>query len=67
MSLLVRVVRDPSSLIRNLPEKVLEVDRDQPVSKVMTYDNHADLQFAGPRLITNLLLTFCVIAQRQGN
>jgi putative ABC transport system permease protein len=62
MSLLVRVAGDPSKLMRHVAGKVWEVDRDQPVSNVMTYESHADLQFAGPRLITDLLLTFCLIA-----
>jgi putative ABC transport system permease protein len=62
MSFLVRTATDPSSILANLPATVWEIDRDQPVSNVMTYEKYADLQFAGRRLTTTMLIAFCVLA-----
>ena len=62
VSFLVRTAGDPQSIANSLSAKVWEVDRDQPVSNIMTFDEYADLQFSGRRMTTSLLTGFCVLA-----
>jgi putative ABC transport system permease protein len=62
VSYLLRVEGDPSAVLRDIPARVWEVDKDQPVSALMTYEAYEDLQFAGRRMTTTLLVIFCAVA-----
>lgn len=62
MNFLVRAQGDPTLWMSHIPEKVWAVDRDEPVSNLMTYEYYADLQFAGREFISDLLTAFCILA-----
>jgi putative ABC transport system permease protein len=62
VNFLLRVDGDPPTILKNIPARVWEVDKDQPVSGLMTYESYEDLQFANRRLTATLLVIFCSIA-----
>jgi putative ABC transport system permease protein len=62
MHFLIRTAANPAGIMSHLAPLVWAVDPEQPVGDIMTFQDYADLQFAGRRLITNLLVSFCVVA-----
>jgi hypothetical protein len=51
-----------SSLLAGMPAAVQAVDRDQPVTSLMSFQEHVELEFAGRRLTNGLLVVFCALA-----
>ncbi|HYV83180.1 MAG TPA: ABC transporter permease [Pyrinomonadaceae bacterium] len=62
MSLVVRTASDPSSLVAAIRSQVLSVDKDQPVSDVMTMEQRVARSVASRRFVMLLLGSFSVLA-----
>ena len=62
MSLVVRTASDPSSLVPAIRSQVLSVDKDQPVSDVMTMEQRVARSVASRRFVMLLLGSFSVLA-----
>ncbi len=62
MTFMIKTSGDPASLLASLPSRVWQVDAEQPVSNVMTYETFSELQFAGRSLTTGMLMAFCLLA-----
>ena len=61
-SLAIRTAVDPSSLVKPVREAIWSVDRDQPISEVLTMEDIADLQVAKRKQQTMLLGSFAALA-----
>jgi putative ABC transport system permease protein len=62
MNLVVRTDSDPASLIPAIRNQVLSVDKDQPVSDVMTMEQRLAKSVASSRFVMLLLGTFSILA-----
>lgn len=62
VSFVARTQVDPSAIAASLPAKVWEVDPKLPVSQVISFEQYADLEFSGMRLVTQLLTATCLLA-----
>ena len=61
-SLIVRTGVDPASLVKPVREAIWSVDRDQPISRIQTMEDIADLQVAKRKQQTLLLGSFAALA-----
>ena len=62
MSLVVRTASDPVSMVPAIRNQVLSVDKDQPVSDVMTMEQRVAKSVAAKRFVMFLLGAFSVLA-----
>jgi putative ABC transport system permease protein len=62
MSLVVHTASDPGSMIPAIRSQVLSVDKDQPVSDIMTMDQRLAKSVASSRFVMLLLSTFSILA-----
>ncbi|HET6978359.1 MAG TPA: ABC transporter permease [Pyrinomonadaceae bacterium] len=62
MSLVVHTESDPASLVPAIRSVVLSVDKDQPVSDVMTMEQRLAKSVASSRFVMMLLSTFSMLA-----
>ncbi|HEX7773533.1 MAG TPA: ABC transporter permease, partial [Pyrinomonadaceae bacterium] len=62
MSLIVRTASDPSSMVPAIRSQVLSVDKDQPVSDIMTMEQRVAQSVAAKRFVMFLLGTFSMLA-----
>lgn len=62
MSLVVHTASDPSSMVPAIRSQVLSVDKDQPVSDIMTMDQRVAKSVASRRFVMLLLGSFSVLA-----
>jgi len=62
MSLVVRTASDPVSMVPAIRRQVLSVDKDQPVSDVMTMEQRVAKSVASRRFVMLLLGSFSVLA-----
>jgi len=62
MSLVVRTASDPVSMVPAIRSQVLSVDKDQPVSDVMTMEQRVAKSVASRRFVMLLLGSFSVLA-----
>ena len=62
MNLVVRTASDPASMIPAIRSQVLSVDKDQPVSDIMTMDQRVAKSVASRRFVMSLLGAFSVLA-----
>jgi putative ABC transport system permease protein len=62
MSLVVRTTSDPASMIPAIRSQVLSVDKDQPVSDIMTMEQRLAKSVASSRFVMLLLSTFSILA-----
>lgn len=62
MSLLLRTGTDPQAVMASIPQAVLSVDRDLPVTDLLEFQQHLTNQFAGVGVVVDLLIAFSVLA-----
>jgi putative ABC transport system permease protein len=62
MNLVVRSASDPSSMVPAIRNQVLSVDKDQPVSDIMTMDQRVARSVASTRFVMSLLGAFSLLA-----
>ncbi|HKP87961.1 MAG TPA: ABC transporter permease [Blastocatellia bacterium] len=62
MYLLVRTATDPTSLVAPIRDAIHEVDKDQPIFRVMTMEQVVSNSVAQPRFTTVLLAIFAGVA-----
>ena len=62
LSLVVRTSSDPASMIPAIRNQVLSVDKDQPVSDIMTMEQRLAKSVASSRFVMLLLGTFSILA-----
>lgn len=62
MNLVVRSASDPSSMVPAIRNQVLSVDKDQPVSDIMTMDQRVARSVASSRFVMSLLGAFSMLA-----
>jgi len=62
MSVVVRTAAEPASMIPAIRNQVLSVDRDQPVSDIMTMDQRLAKSVASSRFVMVLLGAFSLLA-----
>jgi len=62
MSLVVRTASDPVSMVPSIRSQVLSIDKDQPVSDVMTMEQRVAKSVASRRFVMLLLGSFSVLA-----
>lgn len=62
MNLVVRTTSDPASMVSAIRNQVLSVDKDQPVSDIMTMDQRVAKSVAAKRFVMFLLGAFSVLA-----
>ena len=62
LTLVIRTTSDPVALARSVEDVVHELDRDAPVSNVITMQQAVSAQFAGPRFYLLLLGVFAAVA-----
>jgi len=62
MSLLVRTVGDPASMIRAVKDQVYAVDKDQPMYKIRSMDEVVEDSQSSPRFTVILLCIFAAVA-----
>jgi putative ABC transport system permease protein len=62
MNLVVRSASDPSSMVPAIRNQVLSVDKDQPVSDIMTMDQRVARSVASKRFVMSLLGAFSLLA-----
>ena len=62
MSLVVHTASDPARMIPAIRSQVLSVDKDQPVSDIMTMDQRLAKSVASSRFVMLLLSTFSILA-----
>jgi putative ABC transport system permease protein len=62
MNLVVRTASDPSSMVPAIRNQVLSVDKDQPVSDIMTMDQRVAGAVASTRFVMSLLGAFSMLA-----
>jgi putative ABC transport system permease protein len=62
LSLVVRTTSDPASMIPAIRNQVLSVDKDQPVSDIMTMEQRLAKSVASSRFVMLLLGTFSILA-----
>jgi putative ABC transport system permease protein len=62
MGLVVRTASDPVSMIPPIRNQVLSIDKDQPVSDIMTMDQRLAKSVASSRLVMLLLGGFSILA-----
>lgn len=62
MNLVVRTTSDPMSMVPAIRSQILSVDKDQPVSDIMTMDQRVAKSVAAKRFVMFLLGTFSILA-----
>ena len=62
MSLVVRTASDPASMVPAIRSQVLSIDKDQPVSDVMTMEQRVAKSVAAKRFVMFLLGAFSILA-----
>jgi putative ABC transport system permease protein len=62
MNLVVHTTSEPASMIPAIRSQILSIDKDQPVSDVMTMDQRLARSVASSRFVTLLLSSFSVLA-----
>jgi putative ABC transport system permease protein len=62
MNLVVRTASDPSTMVPAIRNQVLSVDKDQPVSDIMTMDQRVARSVASKRFVMSLLGAFSLLA-----
>ncbi|HSE18701.1 MAG TPA: ABC transporter permease [Pyrinomonadaceae bacterium] len=62
MSLVVRTASDPASMIPAIRNQVLSIDKDQPVSDIMTMEQRVARSVAAKRFVMVLLGAFSILA-----
>jgi putative ABC transport system permease protein len=62
MNLVVRTTSDPMSVVPAIRSQILSVDKDQPVSDIMTMDQRVAKSVAAKRFVMFLLGTFSILA-----
>ncbi|MEN3328539.1 MAG: hypothetical protein V7638_3346, partial [Acidobacteriota bacterium] len=62
MNLVVRTASDPVSMVPAIRSQVLSVDKDQPVSDVMTMEQRVAKSVAAKRFVMSLLGAFSILA-----
>lgn len=62
MNLVVRTTSDPVSMVPVIRDQVLSLDKDQPVSDVMTMEQRVAKSVAAKRFVMSLLGAFSVLA-----
>ncbi len=62
MSLVVRTASDPASMVPAIRSQVLSVDKDQPVSDIMTMEQRVAKSVAAKRFVMVLLGAFSILA-----
>jgi putative ABC transport system permease protein len=62
MNLVVRTASDPSTMVPAIRNQVLSVDKDQPVSDIMTMDQRVARSVASTRFVMSLLGAFSLLA-----
>ncbi len=62
MNLVVRTTSDPASMVPAIRSQVLSVDKDQPVSDIMTMDQRVAKSVAAKRFVMFLLGAFSILA-----
>ena len=62
MNLVVRTTSDPVSMVPAIRNQVLSVDKDQPVSDIMTMEQRVAKSVAAKRFVMSLLGAFSILA-----
>jgi len=62
MSLVVRTASDPASMVPTIRSQVLSIDKDQPVSDIMTMEQRVAGSVAAKRFVMFLLGAFSILA-----
>ena len=62
MNLVVRTTSDPTSIVPAIRGQILSVDKDQPVSDIMTMEQRVAKSVAAKRFVMFLLGTFSILA-----
>lgn len=62
MNLVVRTASDPVSMVAAIRTQVLNVDKDQPVSDIMTMEQRVAKSVAAKRFVMSLLGAFSILA-----
>lgn len=62
MSLVVRAASEPASMVPAIRNQVLSVDKDQPVSDIMTMEQRVAKSVASKRFVMSLLGSFSILA-----
>jgi len=62
MNLVVRTASDPASMVPTIRSQVLSVDKDQPVSDIMTMEQRLARSVASKRFVMFLLGAFSILA-----
>jgi putative ABC transport system permease protein len=62
MNLVVRTTSDPTSIVPTIRSQILSVDKDQPVSDIMTMEQRVAKSVAAKRFVMFLLGTFSILA-----
>ena len=62
MNLVVRTASDPTSIVPAIRSQILSIDKDQPVSDVMTMEQRVAKSVAAKRFVMFLLGTFSILA-----
>ena len=62
MNLVVHTSSDPSGMVSAIRDQVLSIDKDQPVSDVMTMDQRLAKSVASSRFVMSLLGIFSILA-----
>ena len=62
MNLVVRTTSDPVSMVPAIRSQVLSVDKDQPVSDIMTMEQRVAKSVAAKRFVMSLLGAFSILA-----
>jgi len=62
MNLVVRTASDPVSMVSVIRNQVLSVDKDQPVSDIMTMEQRVARSVAAKRFVMSLLGAFSILA-----
>jgi len=62
MNLVVRTASDPVSMVPAIRSQVLSVDKDQPVSDIMTMEQRVAKSVAAKRFVMSLLGAFSILA-----
>ena len=62
MNLVVRTASDPASMVPAIRNQVLSVDKDQPVSDIMTMEQRVAKSVAAKRFVMSLLGAFSILA-----
>ena len=62
MHVVLRTSVEPEGLAASVSREVWQLDAQQPVTDIMTYEQFRDREFAGPQVIINLLRAFALIA-----